>query len=108
MARNNRAVKHQEQEPEAATTETTTVELSRRVGDQAPAVDINTFNLDALMKEYKTKSNVIRYLTTQGQSRSQIAKFMNIRYQHVRNVLTQPLKAPTVVEVEVKTPAETS
>lgn len=43
-------------------------------------------NLDDLMKEYKTKSAVIRFLTSEGHTRSNIAKFMGIRYQHVRNV----------------------
>lgn len=59
-----------------------------------------TFDLEALMMEHKTKSNVIRFLTSQGQTRSQVAKFMGIRYQHVRNVLTQPLKQ------KVEAPAE--
>ena len=49
-------------------------------------------DLEALMTEYKTKSAVIRHLTTLGKSRAEVAKFMGIRYQHVRNVLTQPLK----------------
>ena len=52
-------------------------------------------------KGLKTKSAVIRYLDSEGHSRSAIAKFLNIRYQHVRNVLTQPLKK-TVIEVETK------
>lgn len=42
--------------------------------------------LDDLMTQYKTKSAVIRFLTAEGHTRSNIAKFMNIRYQHVRNV----------------------
>lgn len=50
------------------------------------------FELPKLMDEHKTKSNVIRFLSSQGWTRSQIASFMNIRYQHVRNVLIQPLK----------------
>ena len=40
----------------------------------------------------KTKSEEIRARFKDGQSRSQIAKAMNIRYQHVRNVLLHPLK----------------
>lgn len=60
------------------------------------------FELPKLMDEHKTKSNVIRFLSSQGWTRSQIASFMNIRYQHVRNVLIQPLKQ----KVEVKAPAE--
>lgn len=49
-------------------------------------------DLQALMTEHKTKSAVIRHLTSLGKSRSEVAKFMGIRYQHVRNVLTQPVK----------------
>lgn len=52
----------------------------------------NELLLDQLMTEYKTKSSVIRYLSSINMSRSQIAVFMNIRYQHVRNVMTQELK----------------
>lgn len=51
-----------------------------------------TDNVDELMMMYKTKSAVIRYLSSQGMSRSNIATLLGIRYQHVRNVLTQPLK----------------
>lgn len=51
-------------------------------------------NLDLvkLMDEYKTKSALIRYLDKQGMTRGAIAKFMGIRYQHVRNVLITPIK----------------
>lgn len=40
----------------------------------------------------KTTSALIRWLSAEGYSRSAIAKFLNIRYQHVRNVLTKELK----------------
>lgn len=40
----------------------------------------------------KNKSQVIRYLDSEGFSRSAIAGFLNVRYQHVRNVLITPLK----------------
>lgn len=49
-------------------------------------------DLAELMTTHKTKSAVIRYLTSLGKNRSEVAKFMGIRYQHVRNVLTQPIK----------------
>lgn len=49
-------------------------------------------DLTKLMKEHETKSAVIRYLASKGYKRADIARYMNIRYQHVRNVLTQPLK----------------
>lgn len=40
----------------------------------------------------KNKSQIIRYLDAEGYSRSAIALFLNVRYQHVRNVLVTPLK----------------
>lgn len=49
----------------------------------------------AQQKEYddlKTKSARIRYLASQSFSRGSIADFLQIRYQHVRNVLETPLK----------------
>lgn len=43
----------------------------------------------------RTKSDKIRALAREGYSRSEIAKYLEIRYQHVRNVLIQspPAKA---------------
>lgn len=52
----------------------------------------------ALMNRLGTKSATIRYLTAEGWIRSRIANAMNIRYQHVRNVLTQPMKKKVVRE----------
>lgn len=53
-----------------------------------------------LMSTYKTKSGVIRYLDSQQMKRGDIAKLLNIRYQHVRNVLTQPLKTQATAASE--------
>lgn len=39
-----------------------------------------------------TKSAKIRALAAEGLTRSQIADAMKVRYQHVRNVLIQPVK----------------
>ena len=44
------------------------------------------------MSAYATKSAAIRALATEGKTRGEIAKLLNIRYQHVRNVLITPLK----------------
>jgi len=41
-----------------------------------------------------TKSAKIRFLDSQGLTRSQIAAKLGIRYQHVRNVLITPLVTP--------------
>lgn len=57
------------------------------ISESAVAVDIAI-----MLGELGTKSAVIRELAAQGYKRADIAKMMNIRYQHVRNVLTQPLK----------------
>lgn len=51
-------------------------------------------------KNLKTKSSVIRYLSGEGYSPSAIARFLGIRYQHVRNVLTQVLKRPAATTAE--------
>lgn len=47
----------------------------------------------SLIAERKmNKSQAIRYLTAEGWKRGRIAKALNIRYQHVRNVQLQQLK----------------
>lgn len=51
-----------------------------------------THNLEELMSKYQTKSGVIRFLDSEGMKRGDIAKLLNIRYQHVRNVLITPIK----------------
>jgi len=43
-----------------------------------------------------TKSAKIRYLHSKGYAPSGIAKFLGVIYQHVRNVLNQPIKRPAV------------
>lgn len=43
------------------------------------------------VSKYESKSAAIRDLNAKGYTRSQIAKMLNIRYQHVRNVLITPL-----------------
>lgn len=56
----------------------------------------DTHNYDELYVDMlRNKSAMIRFLTKEGYDRSKIAKFMNIRYQHVRNVQLQPLKKET-------------
>lgn len=44
------------------------------------------------LSSFSTKSSKIRYLHSLNFSRGQIAKFLDIRYQHVRNVLITPVK----------------
>lgn len=47
-----------------------------------------------LIETHKSKSAVIRFLHNEGFERGQIAKFMGIKYQFVRNVLIVPVKKP--------------
>jgi len=51
------------------------------------------------IKEQGSKSNAIRALAADQVPTAAIAKYLDIRYQHARNVLTRPLKnkggAPT-------------
>ena len=41
-----------------------------------------------------TTSAKIRKLSADGYSRMEVSKILNIRYQHVRNVLITPIKRP--------------
>lgn len=61
--------------------------------------ELETLPVDVamLLNELKTKSAVIRHLTSLGWKRGQIAKELGIRYQHVRNVQLQPLKKTDVM-----------
>ena len=48
--------------------------------------------VQAIIANHATKSSAIRDLSSRGMTRSEIAKAMGIRYQHVRNVLVNPPK----------------
>lgn len=52
------------------------------------------------IKMFGNKSNAIRALSAEGHGRSEIAKRLGIRYQHVNNVLKQPLKRVIKAERE--------
>ena len=59
-----------------------------------PAVVEILMTAEELIKQYGNKSNAIRALSANGKTRSEVAKLLNIRYQHVNNVLGQVLKRP--------------
>lgn len=63
-------------------------------------------DMAAITKGLKTKSDQIRALASAGIERKNIAKFMGIRYQHVRNVLEQDKQkarlAPTGEQVNAE------
>lgn len=49
-----------------------------------------------LIQQYGNTSNAIRALNSQGYTRVEIKNMLNIKYQHVRNVLITPIKRPAV------------
>lgn len=56
----------------------------------------NTDRMEAITRGLPTKSDKIRALSREGYSRRDIADFLEIRYQHVRNVQVQaPRKTET-------------
>lgn len=57
----------------------------------APVVNLTT-EITSHLTTIPTTSGKIRYLNEQGLSRGDISRVLGIRYQHVRNVLIQPLK----------------
>lgn len=52
--------------------------------------------VDSPLDSLPTTSAKIRHLDAQNKTRSQIAKELGIRYQHVRNVLITPIKKAKV------------
>lgn len=58
---------------------------------------------EELYKKYGTKSAVIREMNVQGHDNGPISKAMGISYQHVYNVLHQPLKGSKSSETSEKT-----
>jgi len=52
--------------------------------------------MDSETQGIKTKSDKIRKLAKLGATRSEIAAYLNIRYQHVRNVLVSPAPSPQI------------
>jgi phage portal protein BeeE len=69
----------------------------------APNPDMDKYDYNKLLEDLKTKSNVIRFLHSRNFSRTDIAKFTGLRYQHVRNVLLMPLtKSPPIATEDNK------
>ena len=60
-----------------------------KMNKEVVQVQTNEVNIP---EEIVTVSGKIRYLTSIGMKRGEVAKMLNIRYQHVRNVLVTPLK----------------
>lgn len=57
------------------------------------AVEVQeAFNAQTYIESCGSVSAAIRKLTEEGKSRGEVAKLLNKRYQHVRNVLITPIK----------------
>jgi hypothetical protein len=54
-------------------------------------VQTTTWNREEL-NNLPTTSSKIRFLFQKGETKTEISKILNIRYQHVRNVLNYQLK----------------
>ena len=64
------------------------MKMSYEINYEIPVVVSDSENLLKL----PTTSSKIRFLNEKGYTRYQISKMLNIRYQHVRNVLITPIK----------------
>ena len=53
----------------------------------------HTYNIPTKYKKLSTVSSIIRGMSKDGMSTAKISRTTGIRYQHVRNVLTVPLKS---------------
>lgn len=81
------------------------VEVTETTAPAAPTAEVKPEKSAAeLIAEHGNKSNAIRAMSANGKTKGEIAKALGIRYQHVRNVLSQPLKRVIKAEREaVKT-----
>src|SRR4051812_22675768 len=59
---------------------------------------VPAFDKDEYIKEQGNKSNAIRKLLSEGKTRSEVAKMLDVIYQHVRNVEITPIKKPKIVK----------
>lgn len=78
-----------EPQVQAQTTEASTAPVSQETSTLVAAV---TETPEQLIAKYGNKSNAIRAMAAAGMKCGPISKALNIRYQHARNVLNQPLK----------------
>lgn len=65
--------------------------MTKSAAQTKPAAKEKKFSVPAAIDKLPTKSAKIRALNELGRTRSEIAKDLGIRYQHVRNVLVTPL-----------------
>lgn len=79
-------------------------EVAETIETKTETVTVQT--AEEVIAKFGNKSNAIRALSAEGKTRSEIAKLLGIRYQHVNNVLKQVLKRPIKAEREAAKIAE--
>lgn len=96
MSKANRksAVAQQAEETEVKT------EVAETIETKTETVTVTVQTAEEVIAKFGNKSNAIRALSAEGKTRSEIAKILGIRYQHVNNVLKQVLKRPIKAERE--------
>ena len=67
----------------------TTVDTPKKREKAQPVMSLADVAKIQKKEKITTKSGMIRYLTSQNHSRAAIAATLNLRYQHVRNVLVE-------------------
>lgn len=100
MSKANRksAVAQQAVETETKTEVAETIETKAETETETETVTVQS--AEEVIAKFGNKSNAIRALSAEGKTRSEIAKILGIRYQHVNNVLKQVLKRPIKAERE--------
>ena len=88
----NKAQVEDKTKVEAQKTKEQKVEKVVVTGQRGRQVSVlNKTEMNNVVKGLTTTSSKIRALNVKGYTRSEIARFLNKRYQHVRNVLITPL-----------------
>lgn len=87
-----KAVQAELDKEEGRKSEPTMEEFVREMHGTADKPQDGLPSLEWLKTQFSTKSAVIRYLTSKGYSVKEIAKHLDMRYQHVRNVANSNLK----------------
>lgn len=97
--KSNRKVAQVEAIQDVEAVENSSAEVTEIVASKETKVEALVLNEEqqVVYNDLKTKSAKIRYLHGEKFSRSQIANYLGIRYQHVRNVLTTELKRTVTV-----------
>lgn len=95
MAKSNKSAVVKQVEESVVVEQSVVVERVRPNKDDKgryKTVDMSMEEIE--QRGWKNKSQIIRGLASENFSPSAISVFLGIRYQHVRNVLTQILKKP--------------